>query len=124
MGSILPRRMRVIALFFITLFVVGTLGLIGLLGSVGVVTGGAGVALRGWAVSDFWLLFGGVAGVGFIVTSIISVRRLGVLVFSLLLIVGQMLVAPLPRGVGLSRRRQCKAPSWGRAGLVPSATWL
>jgi uncharacterized membrane protein YdcZ (DUF606 family) len=31
--------------------------------------------------------------VGFIVTSIVSVRRLGVLVFSLFLIVGQMLVA-------------------------------
>jgi transporter family-2 protein len=33
--------------------------------------------------------------VGFIVTSIISVRRLGVLVFSLFLIAGQMLVALL-----------------------------
>jgi len=76
-------------------FVVGTLGLIGLFGLVGVVSGGAGVALRGWAASDLWLLFGGVAGVGFIVTSIISVRRLGVLVFSLFLIVGQMLVALL-----------------------------
>jgi transporter family-2 protein len=49
--------------------------------------------LRGWTASDCWLLFGGVAGVGFIVTSIISVRRLGVLVFSLFLIAGQMLVA-------------------------------
>jgi transporter family-2 protein len=97
-------------------FVVGTLGLIALLGLVGVFVGGgsaddaarvgaagggagggaagdADVALSSWGANDFWLLFGGVAGVGFIVTSIVSVRRLGVLVFSLFLIVGQMLVA-------------------------------
>jgi transporter family-2 protein len=89
-------------------FVVGTLGLIALLGLVGVFVGGgaagggsagvgsevgADVFLSSWGVNDLWLLFGGVAGVGFIVTSIISVRRLGVLVFSLFLIVGQMLVA-------------------------------
>jgi uncharacterized membrane protein YdcZ (DUF606 family) len=54
---------------------------------------GADVFLGSWGANDFWLLFGGVAGVGFIVTSIVSVRRLGVLVFSLFLIVGQMLVA-------------------------------
>jgi transporter family-2 protein len=104
-------------------FVVGTLGLIALLGLVGVfvggdsagvgaavgsaggggavgggsagvgASGGADVVLSSWGASDWWLLFGGVAGVGFIVTSIVSVRRLGVLVFSLFLIVGQMLVA-------------------------------
>jgi transporter family-2 protein len=80
-------------------FVVGTLGLIALLGLVGVFVGGgaagggADVFLSSWGANDFWLLFGGVAGVGLIVTSIVSVRRLGVLVFSLFLIVGQMLVA-------------------------------
>jgi transporter family-2 protein len=84
-------------------FVLGTLGLIALLGLVGVFVGGgaaggdsaigADVFLSSWGVNDLWLLFGGVAGVGFIVTSIVSVRRLGVLVFSLFLIVGQMLVA-------------------------------
>jgi transporter family-2 protein len=104
-------------------FVVGTLGLIALLGFVGVFVGGglggggsagvgaavgsaggggavggsagggADVVLSSWGANDLWLLFGGVAGVGFIVTSIVSVRRLGVLVFSLFLIVGQMLVA-------------------------------
>jgi transporter family-2 protein len=93
-------------------FVVGTLGLIALLGLVGGFVGGgaagggaaggsagggsaggADVVLSSWGVNDLWLLFGGVAGVGFIVTSIVSVRRLGVLVFSLFLIVGQMLAA-------------------------------
>jgi transporter family-2 protein len=80
-------------------FVVGTWGLIGLLGLVGVFVDGdsagvgSDVVLTSWGANDFWLLFGGVAGVGFIVTSIVSVRRLGVLVFSLFLIVGQMLVA-------------------------------
>jgi transporter family-2 protein len=89
-------------------FVVGTLGLIALLGLVGVFVGGgsagdatrvgaagggADVVFSSWGANDFRLLFGGVAGVGFIVTSIVSVRRLGVLVFSLFLNVGQMLVA-------------------------------
>jgi uncharacterized membrane protein YdcZ (DUF606 family) len=63
-------------------------------GSAGVGSeGGAEVVLSSWGANDLWLLFGGAAGVGFIVTSIVSVRRLGVLVFSLFLIVGQMLVA-------------------------------
>jgi transporter family-2 protein len=56
-------------------------------------TSGADFVLNSWGVNDFWFLFGGVAGVGFIVTSIVSVRRLGVLVFSLFLIVGEMLLA-------------------------------
>jgi uncharacterized membrane protein YdcZ (DUF606 family) len=61
--------------------------------AVGSAGGGADVVLSLRATNDVWLLFGGVAGLGFIVTSIVSVRRLGVLVFSLFLIAGQMLVA-------------------------------
>ncbi len=81
-------------------FFVGTAGLLAFIGVSQVLSlNGSSEVLwsstRALGFSDIWLLFGGVAGVGYITASIIAVRGLGVLVFSLFLIVGQMSVALL-----------------------------
>lgn len=79
-------------------FAVGTAGLLALIGVTQLGFGRSGLSTVSLQFSDVgasevWLFLGGVAGVGYITASIIAVRGLGVLVFSLFLIVGQMSVA-------------------------------
>jgi transporter family-2 protein len=81
-------------------FFVGTAGLVALIGvnqvlSLSESNGALWRSARAFEVSDIWLLFGGLAGVGYITASIIAVRGLGVLGFSLFLIVGQMSIGLL-----------------------------